>query len=391
MTPNIWAILPDAIGQIRSRWSTGERHTPLTSADIRSQIGDTAIIAVCGVLTRDDTKPETVSPDVVAEAVRRAVADDTVSRIVLSVDSPGGSAAGVSEFADVIFQSRGKKPIIAHGTGHVCSAAYEVASQCDAIYCEPTTLIGSIGTITSLVDSSRAFEAMGLEEVVATTAHHKTIGVPGVPIDAEHRTHLQEMVESFNHLFLEAVRRGRSFSQLQLNAVSDGRVFIASEAKIRKLIDGVATFDDVLQQTSFSKKGNKMTTTATLADLRAAVPGADSDFILEAAEKGLSIEAARFAWDQRKKAAAEAAKTTPRQHANLGVNPARQSANDGMPQDALSFADLVAEHRKSNPNVTHRDAVTAVARRHPQAHQEFLASANRRNRGAETLLKDRFQ
>ena len=140
MTPSLWSILPEAFGQIQSRWASGEKHTPLTAADITSRAGDVAIISLHGTLSRDDAWPDTVNPDVVAEAVQRAVADDQVSKVVLSIDSPGGSCAGVSELADVIYQARGAKPIIAFGAGRVCSAAYEVASQADAIYAEKNHL-----------------------------------------------------------------------------------------------------------------------------------------------------------------------------------------------------------------------------------------------------------
>ena len=392
MTPSLWSILPEAIGQIQSRWAGGETHTPLTASDITSMAGDVAIVSIHGVITRDDSKPDTVSPDAVAEAVQRAVKDDRASKVVLSIDSPGGSCAGVSELADVIYQAKGEKQIVAFGSGQVCSAAYEVASQCDAIYCEPTTLVGSIGTIMVLLDSSRAFNAMGLEVIAETTAPHKTMGVEGMPITAEHREHVREIVESFNSLFAAAVRRGRSFSQAQIDAVCDGRVFIASEALSRNLIDGVATFGDVLQKTSFPRKGVQMTTSATLADLRAACPDADSDFILSAAEKGLGIEATKFAWAQRKEAVAEAERNNPPEKSTLGI--AKPASLGGDPDRSLrteDFGSLVARYRYEHPNATHRDAVVAVARMHPEAHADFLQGANRGNHAADVALKNRFR
>ena len=390
MTPSLWSILPEAFGQIRSRWASGEKHTPLTTADITSRAGDAAIISMHGVITRDDAWPDTVNPDVVAEAVRRAVTDDQVSKVVLSIDSPGGSCAGVSELADVVYQARGAKPIIAFGAGRVCSAAYEVASQADAIYAEKTTLIGSIGTIMTMVDSSRAFNAMGLEVVAETTAPIKTLGVDGMPITAEHREHIRETVDSFNGLFIEAIRRGRSFSQAQINAVTDGRVFIASEAVSRHLIDGVATFDDVLQQTSFPQRGNEMTT--TLADIRAACPGATPEFLLAAVEQNLSVESARFAWSQRQQAIEETERNHPLPKSQLGIGtPASLHGDPDQSRYAESFGDFVARYREDHPNATHRDAVQACARRFPAAHAEFLQGANRGNPAADVALKQRFR
>ena len=46
-----------------------------------------------------------------------ALADSSVGKIVLNVDSPGGAVPGISELADLIYKARLIKPIDAHVSG----------------------------------------------------------------------------------------------------------------------------------------------------------------------------------------------------------------------------------------------------------------------------------
>ena len=69
-----------------------------------------------------------------------AMADASVDRIILDVDSPGGSVYGISELSRKIHGARGKKPIIAVSNSLMASAAYWIASAADeilmqAVYC----------------------------------------------------------------------------------------------------------------------------------------------------------------------------------------------------------------------------------------------------------------
>lgn len=65
---------------------------------------------------------------------KKALADPSVQSILLLVDSPGGSVDGVQELANLIFESRDKKPIIAYTDGMMASAAYWISSAAEKIF-----------------------------------------------------------------------------------------------------------------------------------------------------------------------------------------------------------------------------------------------------------------
>ena len=81
----------------------------------------------------------------VEQALRAALDDTRVQRIVLAFDSPGGSVFGVQELGDTIFAARNKKPIIGTIEGQCGSAAYWIASQASKLFASPSSEVGSIG------------------------------------------------------------------------------------------------------------------------------------------------------------------------------------------------------------------------------------------------------
>ena len=82
------------------------------------------VVTKCGNLVDDVLGPGSVRKQQFASALRQALADDSVSQILIDIDSPGGSVYGVSELADEILTARGKKPICAIVNSLAASAAH---------------------------------------------------------------------------------------------------------------------------------------------------------------------------------------------------------------------------------------------------------------------------
>ena len=74
-----------------------------------------------------------------------ALADRDVAGILIDADTPGGSVFGVHGLSQKIFESRGKKPIVAIANSEACSTGYYVASAADELWITPSGMVGSIG------------------------------------------------------------------------------------------------------------------------------------------------------------------------------------------------------------------------------------------------------
>ncbi|QDU62161.1 Putative signal peptide peptidase SppA [Planctomycetes bacterium Pan216] len=211
--------------------------------------GTVAILPVRGVMLKglEYARYRGVSSNVATRlAVEAAVADDAIESILLDVDSPGGSVAGLAELGDTLFAARDSKRVIAHVDGVCASAAYYVAAQAHEIYSGRMDWIGSIGTWLPLYDFSKMFEADGIEVIHPNTGPFKTAGAMGTKVTDEQRAHFQSLVDGFFDDFVAAIVRGRGMTEKEVRALADGREFFALQAIANGLIDGIKSMDDVL-------------------------------------------------------------------------------------------------------------------------------------------------
>ena len=198
-----------------------------------------AVIDIVDHITKGDSKFGGTSSVRTRRAIQEANADEQVRGILLYVDSPGGTAAGVSELATAVRDSG--KPVHAFIDDLGASAAYWVASQAARISTNAAGEIGSIGTYAVAYDESGAYDEAGIKVHLISTGPFKGAFADGVPVTDEHLAYLRERVAAVNTLFQAAVKTGRNFDAAGLKTVSDGRVFGAKEAKRLGLVDGIET------------------------------------------------------------------------------------------------------------------------------------------------------
>ena len=171
-----------------------------------------------------------------------------VGAIVIDVDSPGGTAMGLSGVSDKIFSLRGKKPIIAVVNDMMASAAYFIGSAADEIVSDPDALTGCIGTIMVHMDHSQFLENMGIKPTVIKSSKFKGEGNPFEPLTDEAREDMQRSVDDFGDAFNAAVARNRGTSVTDVKQnFGQGRCLRATQAKSVGMIDRVATLENVIK------------------------------------------------------------------------------------------------------------------------------------------------
>lgn len=173
----------------------------------------------------------------------RALADTNVRSILLVIDSPGGTLAGVQELGDAIFAARAVKPIYTYGSDLVASAAYWCGAQASRFTANRAAQLGSIGVYTIAVDASRFYESAGIKVEVIRAGELKGAGTFGTPITDAQRASWQAMVDGAGRLFVEAVARGRGLAVEQVQQLATGATWYADEARALGLIDGVESAD----------------------------------------------------------------------------------------------------------------------------------------------------
>lgn len=212
-------------------------------------IGGTAYVPIYGLIAKRAnmingiSQPQGTSIEQVRNDFKVALNDKEVERIVLDIDSPGGSVDGVSELSNLIFKSRGKKPITAHANGMMASAAYWIGSAADKIYASDSAEVGSIGIYATIYDYTIANHNAGVKAEIIKAGRYKAAGHPDKPLTDEDRAVIQDEVNTYFDLFVQAVQRNRNMTIQQVITVANGRVYIGAKSFEAGLVDGIDDLD----------------------------------------------------------------------------------------------------------------------------------------------------
>lgn len=184
-------------------------------------------------------------------AFQQALADPSVSSIILNIDSPGGSVYGVQELTDTIYAARGQKPIVAQANSLAASAAYWIASAADEIVVTPSGEVGSIGVIAVHEETSALDEKIGLKVTVMTAGEFKGEGNPYEPLSDDAKAAIEGRLQDYYGAFTSAVARGRGVSAADVRGgFGRGRVIGAQQAVKLGMADRVATLDETIARLS---------------------------------------------------------------------------------------------------------------------------------------------
>ena len=142
-------------------------------------------------------------------ALQAVAADPKIQRVVLNINSPGGSVIGVAEAAARVAELTATKEVHAFVDAMACSAAYYIARQADHIAAAPSAIVGCIGVYLSLLDAHRNTEMQGYKVTLITAGKYKAMGSPYKTLSDEERAMMQAGVTDLHAQFKAAVRSGR--------------------------------------------------------------------------------------------------------------------------------------------------------------------------------------
>jgi len=258
----VWGIIPeklDAIHQVLWRHVNNQKiDLELLQSQIGKKLENTydaritddgvAILTIDGIIAKRMNFFMEISGGVSTEFLVRdfkaAVKNRDVKAILLDIDSPGGTVDGTQALVDLIYESRGEKPIVAFANGLAASAAYWIASAADRIFVEETGEVGSIGVVMKHYDYSRYDEKMGVKVTHIYAGKYKTMGNDSEPISREGRDYLQSLVDYNYSIFVDSVARNRGVSSdAVLQDMAEGRIFIGRQGVEAGLADRIGNFE----------------------------------------------------------------------------------------------------------------------------------------------------
>ena len=175
--------------------------------------------------------------------------DDNIKAVVLRINSGGGEAYASEQLWRAVSMLNKKKPVVVSMGGMTASGAYYMSMGARYVMAQPTTLTGSIGIFGALPDwSDLMTQKLGFKYDEVKTNRHSSYGTAG---STRHWTPeeigiLQANVNRGYALFRKRVADGRKLPIEQVEQIAQGRVWLGTDAKSIKLVDGLGNLIDAI-------------------------------------------------------------------------------------------------------------------------------------------------
>jgi protease IV len=225
--------------------ATAPGGSPLPSVPGRKPKSTIAVVTVAGSIVSGrggrgilPFGNSSAGADTIAAALREAASDDSVSAIVLRVDSPGGSVSASETIWREVKKARDRgKPVVASMGAIAASGGYYVAMGADAIVANPGTITGSIGVITGKLIARDLKDRLGVgSDAVRTNANADAWSI-NAPFTDEQRARVEAEADLCYTDFVQRVADGRKLSTEAVEAVAQGRIWTGADALGHGLVD----------------------------------------------------------------------------------------------------------------------------------------------------------
>lgn len=225
--------------------------------DDSNLMGEEIAVYYCqGAIVRMETpsiygsEQQIVSTKVIKDL--QELADNSqVKAVVLRINSGGGDAYASEQIWRAVKELNKKKPVVVSMGGMAASGAYYMSMGAQYIMAQPTTLTGSIGIFGALPDFSDLMtKKLGFKYDEVKTNRNSAYASAGMsrPWSAEEITTMQNYVNRGYNLFRKRVAEGRKMSTEQVEKIAQGRVWLGTDAKNIKLIDGFGGLSDAIDK-----------------------------------------------------------------------------------------------------------------------------------------------
>lgn len=190
-----------------------------------------------------------------APVIEKAFARGKPAAVALQINSPGGSPVQSSLIAARIRRLSEEKnvPVFAFVEDVAASGGYWLACAADEIFVDATSLVGSIGVISSGFGLHELIDRYGVERRVHTSGTSKSMMDPFRPEKPEDVARLEGWLEQIHQVFIAHVKDRRGSKLCDNPAHFTGEVWIGQSAVDEGLVDGLGHLVPVMKE-RFGKK-----------------------------------------------------------------------------------------------------------------------------------------
>jgi signal peptide peptidase SppA len=147
----------------------------------------------------------------VARMLERAFAVKNAKAVALVINSPGGSPVQSRQIYLRIRQLAEEKklPVLVFVEDVAASGGYMIACAGDEIFCDPSSILGSIGVVGGSFGFQELIQKLGIERRLYTAGTHKAMLDPFLPENPDDVARLKALQREIHDIFIALVKASR--------------------------------------------------------------------------------------------------------------------------------------------------------------------------------------
>jgi signal peptide peptidase SppA len=245
---------------IRDGWpGLIDRSMAMLPARFRRGVAVVPVVRLSGVIGAVTPLRQGMTLAGLAKMLERAFSMKNAKAVALLINSPGGSPVQSRQIYLRIRQLAAEKklPVLVFVEDVAASGGYMIACAGDEIFCDPSSILGSIGVVGGSFGMTELIKKIGVERRLYTAGSHKAMLDPFLPENPDDVARLKSIQREIHAIFISLVRDSRG---ARLKGADDvlftGEYWAGETAVSLGLADGIGD----LRSTLRARYGEKVLT-----------------------------------------------------------------------------------------------------------------------------------
>lgn len=203
----------------------------------KKNVDHVAIIEINGMIS-DSSKNNSRN---VIGLLDRAFRNTNAKAIIIKINSPGGTPVQSNIIHNYIKKLRNlnkNKDIYTVIEDLGTSGAYLIATATEKIYCDPYSIVGSIGVILSSFGFVDTINKLGIERRLYKSGKYKSMLDPFSERNVDEENLIQHNIDIVHKIFINTVKKNRPNLKLDEPDLFSGKIWIGYDALNIGLVDG---------------------------------------------------------------------------------------------------------------------------------------------------------
>jgi signal peptide peptidase SppA len=188
-----------------------DRLIELLPARLRPGIAVVPVVRLSGLIGAVTPLRPGMSLAGVARTLERAFDVKNAKAVALVINSPGGSPVQSRQIYVRIRQLAAEKklPVLVFVEDVAASGGYMIACAGDEIFCDPSSIMGSIGVVGGAFGFQDLIKKIGVERRLYTAGAHKAMLDPFLPENPDDVARVKALQREIHAIFIALVKQSR--------------------------------------------------------------------------------------------------------------------------------------------------------------------------------------